>query len=562
MTTTPAGHEPNRPTEDGPLAPTAPGTAPHLTLTRPQKILIAIVGAGVLTIATLGFIGSYAAVTDLAEAKHFGNFAQAFPIAVDAGIIAFLALDLLLTWLRMTYPLLRYGAWLLTAATIAFNAVTAWPDPIGVGMHAVIPLLFVIAVEAARHAIGRIADITADKHIEGPNISRWFLNPIGTFILWRRQRLWGIRKWDQVLELERERRIYIGQLRKKHGRTWRRLATAEELLVLRLAKDGMSVTEAIALPAREEEKRRKEQERIARDKRQAEDQRRREQEQYEADKRRKDDEYKREQQRLEDERRRQEEDQRLERERKALELDKQRREAARLQQIADAEAKARLEEIERQKRQAAEDDAARRRREQEEADRRLRQEQLEHARRIADQQQRAAEAAKARKDAEEKARIEAERKAEAARRAAEMLRAANASDAARPASASGTSASRPASPTPASASPIASAASGATDGTASPTATSPASATASATATSGQPANASTSQDAATSASTVDIDQVVDVYQLLKEQLGKAPSDQKLGEALGVSRSRAQQLRTLAIQAGHTELAKPMRIAS
>ncbi|MFE6474628.1 DUF2637 domain-containing protein [Streptomyces rochei] len=254
MTTTPAGHEPNRPTEDGPLAPTAPGTAPHLTLTRPQKILIAIVGAGVLTIATLGFIGSYAAVTDLAEAKHFGDFAQAFPIAVDAGIIAFLALDLLLTWLRMTYPLLRYGAWLLTAATIAFNAVTAWPDPIGVGMHAVIPVLFVIAVEAARHAIGRIADITADKHIEGPPVSRWILNPPGTFILWRRQRLWGIRSWDKVVDLERERRIYRAQLRKEHGRRWRRRATADQLLVLRLTADGMSVQDAIDRPHREARK--------------------------------------------------------------------------------------------------------------------------------------------------------------------------------------------------------------------------------------------------------------------------------------------------------------------
>ncbi|CAM5688281.1 hypothetical protein SANTM175S_04264 [Streptomyces antimycoticus] len=64
-------------------------------------------------------------------------------------------------------------------------------------MHGVIPVLFVIAVEAARHAIGRIADITADKHIEGPNASRWLLNPAGTFVLWRRQRLWQIRTWEE-----------------------------------------------------------------------------------------------------------------------------------------------------------------------------------------------------------------------------------------------------------------------------------------------------------------------------------------------------------------------------
>lgn len=230
-----------------PPASTGKGS-PLQPLTRTQKILTGIVVGSVLVIAALGFIGSYSAVTDLAAAKGFGRFAQAFPVAVDAGIIAFLALDLLLTWRRIAFPLLRYTAWALTAATIAFNAATAWPDKLGVGMHGTIPVLFVIAVEAARHAIGRIADITADKHLEGPNASRWILNPVGTFILWRRQRLWEIREWATVLELERERRIYRAQLRQEHGRKWRRKATAAQRLVLELSADGMSVQEAINRP--------------------------------------------------------------------------------------------------------------------------------------------------------------------------------------------------------------------------------------------------------------------------------------------------------------------------
>lgn len=232
---------------------TTPGSSLQ-PLTRTQKILTGIVVGSVLVIAALGFIGSYSAVTDLAAAKGFGKFARAFPVAVDAGIIAFLALDLLLTWRRIAFPLLRYTAWALTAATIAFNAATAWPDKLGVGMHGTIPVLFVIAVEAARHAIGRLADITADKHLEGPNASRWILNPVGTFILWRRQRLWEIRKWDTVLQLERERRIYRAQLRREHGRRWRRKATAAQRLVLALSADGMSVQEAIDRPHIEAQK--------------------------------------------------------------------------------------------------------------------------------------------------------------------------------------------------------------------------------------------------------------------------------------------------------------------
>jgi len=523
VTSTPApGNEP-RPA-DGTLAPTAPGTPPTTAtpLTRTQKILIGVVVIGVLTIATLGFIGSYNAVTELAKAKQFGKFSHAFPIAIDAGIIAFLALDLLLTWLRMPYPMLRHGAWLLTAATICFNAAAAWPDKLGVSMHAVIPVLFVIAVEAARHAIGRIADITADKHIESPPIARWILNPVGTFLLWRRTRLWSIRKWDTALDLEQQRRIYRAKLRKEYGRTWRRKATAEQLLVLKLTLDGMSVTEALALPAKEAEKERQEQERILREQQTAADERRREQE-----------DYQREQQRLEDERIAKAEDERLQREREAHALEQQRLEDARAQRIADAEANAQLAEIERRKQQAQDED-----------NRRRRQEQIDHAKRMADEQERAAQAARAQQNAEEAARLEAEKKEAASRRAASLL--ANASASPAPASAN-----RPP------ATSVANASASEQSATASPaTASRPANATKTAS------ASATQTPSASATASAVDIDNVVATYQLLAERDGKAPSDQSLGEALGVSRSRAQQLRTLAINAGHGELAKPVRLAS
>nr|WP_189944107.1 DUF2637 domain-containing protein [Streptomyces aurantiogriseus] len=210
-------------------------------LTRTQKILTGIVVGSVLIIATLGFIGSYSAVTELALTKGFGRFAHAFPLAVDAGIIAFLALDLLLTWRRIPFPLLRQTAWGLTAATIAFNAATAWPDRLGVGMHATIPVLFVIAVEAARHAIGRIADITADRHLEGIRWTRWLLAFPSTFRLWRRRTLWELRSYDEALRMEQQRLVYRARLRATYGRAWRWRAPVEAVLPLRLARFGLPV---------------------------------------------------------------------------------------------------------------------------------------------------------------------------------------------------------------------------------------------------------------------------------------------------------------------------------
>jgi hypothetical protein len=81
-----------------------------------------VISCGGLIIALIGFIGSYSAVQDLAVDKGFGDFARLYPIGVDAGIVVLLALDLLLSWIRIPFPLLRQTAWLLTATTIAFNA--------------------------------------------------------------------------------------------------------------------------------------------------------------------------------------------------------------------------------------------------------------------------------------------------------------------------------------------------------------------------------------------------------------------------------------------------------
>jgi hypothetical protein len=212
-------------------------------LTRAHRILIGVVVAGAVIIAAIGFAGSYAAVRELAEQKGFGDFSLVFPIGIDAGICVLLALDLLLTWLRIPFPLLRQTAWLLTAATIAFNGAASWPDPLGVGMHAVIPVLFVVAVEAARHAIGRIADITADKHMEGVRLTRWLLSPLPTFLLWRRMKLWEIRAYEQAVKLEQHRLVYEAQLQAQYGRRWRRKAPVEALMPLRLARYGVPLAQ-------------------------------------------------------------------------------------------------------------------------------------------------------------------------------------------------------------------------------------------------------------------------------------------------------------------------------
>lgn len=207
-------------------------------LTRLQRRLVGTVITLAVLLAAIGFAGSYAAVRALAKAKGFGTFALVFPVGLDAGIVVLLALDLLLAWIRMPFPLLRQTAWILTAATIAFNAASAWPDPVGTGMHAVIPVLFVIVVEAGRHAVGRIAAITADRDMETIRLSRWLLAPVPTFRLWRRMKLWELRSYERVIKLEQDRLIYRARLQAQYGRRWRWRAPVELRLQLRLARYG------------------------------------------------------------------------------------------------------------------------------------------------------------------------------------------------------------------------------------------------------------------------------------------------------------------------------------
>lgn len=109
-------------------------------------------------------------------------------------------------------------------------------------MHAVIPVLFVVVVEAARHAIGVAADISAAKHMESVRLSRWLLDPVGTFRLWRRMKLWELRSYEQVIKLEQERLIERARLRRRYGRRWRSKAPVEAVLALRLTRYGRPLT--------------------------------------------------------------------------------------------------------------------------------------------------------------------------------------------------------------------------------------------------------------------------------------------------------------------------------
>ncbi|MFI7087540.1 DUF2637 domain-containing protein [Streptomyces anulatus] len=213
----------------------------RVQLTTAHRVLIAVVVLGAVAVAAIGFAGSYSAVSELAERKGFGAYSPWFPIGVDVSIVMLLALDVLLDWLGMTLALLRYAAWLLSGATVAFNALAAYPDPLGMAMHGTIPVAFLAAVEAARRAISQIAGLAQNRRMDGVRTSRWLLDPVSTALLWRRMKLFELRSYDTVIKLEQDRLIYRARLQTRFGRRWRRRAPVEALLPLRLARYGVPI---------------------------------------------------------------------------------------------------------------------------------------------------------------------------------------------------------------------------------------------------------------------------------------------------------------------------------
>ncbi|MFD8630375.1 DUF2637 domain-containing protein [Streptomyces hygroscopicus] len=237
-----------------------PDDAPKNDDPRTMRLLAVIAGVGGLVLAAIGFTGSYNTLRHLAESKHFGLFSYAFPVGIDAGILVLLALDLYMMRKRMPMPILRWTAHALTAATVAFNAAAAGPvtdDLLAASMHGVIPVLFVIAVEAARHYIGRMADLLAGEAPLGSvPLARWILAPLSTPRLARRMRLYNL-PYKEVAAQHQQLRIYREGLRQKYEsdpQSWRKAATPNELLPFKLAPFGFSVERALAVPLEEETK--------------------------------------------------------------------------------------------------------------------------------------------------------------------------------------------------------------------------------------------------------------------------------------------------------------------
>ncbi|WP_328418447.1 DUF2637 domain-containing protein (plasmid) [Streptomyces violaceus] len=209
----------------------------------------ALVGLAAVALAVIGFTGSYRSIRDLALGWGWGWFSYVFPVGIDVGIIGLIAADLFLCAIRTPAPILRWFAWVLTVATVLFNASSGWPadgsagwmDYVEAAAHATMPGLVVVITEALRRAIARRARIADGRQFEPLGIARWFLAPVPTFGVWRRMRLWDVYTRAEALDLERDRLTLRDELREKYGRKWKEKARPVELRAMRDANRGLPI---------------------------------------------------------------------------------------------------------------------------------------------------------------------------------------------------------------------------------------------------------------------------------------------------------------------------------
>jgi hypothetical protein len=77
--------------------------------------------------------------------------------------------------------------------------------------------------------------------MDSVRMARWFLDPISTFRLWRRMKLWELRSYDEVIKLEQSRLIERARLRARYGRRWRSKAPVSAVMALRLTRYGRAL---------------------------------------------------------------------------------------------------------------------------------------------------------------------------------------------------------------------------------------------------------------------------------------------------------------------------------
>ncbi|MCY0923720.1 DUF2637 domain-containing protein [Streptomyces sp. H27-G5] len=209
----------------------------------------------------VGLVGFYLSFGNLSTAGHErfgfnpGRDSILFALGVDGTILVCLIGDLMFATRGRSFWLLRPVAHAFTALTIVLNSIAhgpIWDNWDKALSHAAMPVVFVVLVEAARHYLVTEAELEMGVGRDPIPWHRWIMHPVSTAGIFRTMKTWGY-GYTQVRTQRRDLAIYQVWLAHREeieqGLAEGRVGVLDRLPVL-LAAHGVTVDQALTLPAR------------------------------------------------------------------------------------------------------------------------------------------------------------------------------------------------------------------------------------------------------------------------------------------------------------------------
>ncbi|MDT0301913.1 DUF2637 domain-containing protein [Streptomonospora wellingtoniae] len=212
------------------LARRGPRTDAYSGLHTGYLVATALIATAALLLITVAFTMSYAALYESATwledtqltAINGGDLRFLFPLGIDAVIVYFLAMDLVMEWQGRRHPLNRWSAYGLSAITIVLNVSQGEGTTSSYLGHAGPPVVIILIAEGVAAWVRHLAGLAHGKAADRIPAGRWIAHPLSTLKVARLMLGSGITSYPDALEREQQRQLAYAMLREQYARRWRR----------------------------------------------------------------------------------------------------------------------------------------------------------------------------------------------------------------------------------------------------------------------------------------------------------------------------------------------------
>ncbi|QBI56645.1 DUF2637 domain-containing protein [Streptomonospora litoralis] len=206
--------------------PTAGGSGLHSGYLVATVLIASAALMLILVAFTMSYAALYESATWLADTQltaiNGGDLRFLFPLGIDAVIVYFLAMDLVMEWQGRRHPLNRWSAYGLSAITIVLNVAQGEGTTSSYLGHAGPPVVIILIAEGVAAWVRHLAGLAHGGASDRIPFGRWLAHPLSTLKVARLMLGSGITSYPDALEREQQRQLAYAMLREQYARRWRR----------------------------------------------------------------------------------------------------------------------------------------------------------------------------------------------------------------------------------------------------------------------------------------------------------------------------------------------------